>query len=81
MFVMATGGTVMADNEAAHLAQSIPEEFMRACWACQDMLAIDVAPGSGPRCVDGLITIDETPGLGVIPDESLLGDPVAVYTL
>jgi len=80
MFVMATGGTVMADNEAAHLAQSIPEEFVRACWSCQDMLATDVAPGSGPRCVDGLITIDDTPGLGVTPDESLLAEPVAVYT-
>ena len=81
MFIMATGGTVMADNEAAHLAQSIPDEFIRACWSCQDMLATDVAPGSGPRCVNGVITIDDTPGLGVTPDESLLGDPVAIYTV
>jgi len=80
MFVMATGGSVMADNEAAHLAQSIPEEFIRACWSCQDMLAIDIAPGSGPRCSNGVITIDDTPGLGVVPDENLLGDPVAVYS-
>ena len=79
LFIMATGGSVMADTEAAHLAQSIPEEFIRACWSCQDMLTIDIAPGSGPRCVDGFITIDDTPGLAVTPDESLLGDPVAVY--
>lgn len=80
MFVMATGGSVLADTEAAHLAQSIPEEFIRACWSCQDMLTVDVAPGSGPRCVDGYITIDDTPGLGVTPDENILGEPVAVYS-
>ena len=79
MFVMATGGSVMADTEAAHLAQSIPDEFIRAGWACQDMLTLDVAPGSGPRCIDGHITIDDTPGLGVTPDEAILGDPVATY--
>ena len=79
MFIMATGGSVLADTEAAHLAQSIPDEFIRACWSCQDMLTVDIAPDCGPRCVEGLITIDDTPGLGVTPDESLLGDPVAVY--
>jgi len=80
MFVMATGGSVLADVEAAHLAQSVPAEFIRAGWSCQDMLSVDIAPGSGVRCVDGYITIDDTPGLGVVPDETLLGDPVAIYT-
>lgn len=79
MFVMATGGTAMADLEAAHLAQSMPREFIRACWSCQDMLDDDVAPGSGARCVDGFITVDDSPGFGIAPDENLLGDPVAVY--
>ncbi len=79
MFVMATGGSVLADTEAAHLAQSIPDAFIQACWSCQDMLTIDIAPGSGPRCTAGFITVDDTPGHGVIPDENLLGDPVAVY--
>jgi len=79
MFVMATGGSVIADIEAAHLAQSIPDAFIRAGWSCQDMLTIDLAPGSGVRCVDGYITIDDSPGLGVVPDESILGSPVAVY--
>lgn len=81
IFVMATGGSVMADTEAAHLAQSIPEEFIRACWSCQDMLTLDIAPGSGPRCVNGIIKVDHTPGLGVTPSEDILGDPVDVYAL
>lgn len=79
MFIMATGGSVLADTEAAHLAQSIPDAFIQACWSCQDMLSLDIAPGQGPRCIEGHITVDQTPGLGVAPDESLLGDPVAVY--
>ena len=81
MFVMATGGSVLADTEAAHLAQSIPSEFVRACWSCQDMLTLDIAPGSGPRCVDGHITVDDTPGHGVEPNEEILGDPVEVHAL
>ncbi|MDD9910366.1 MAG: mandelate racemase/muconate lactonizing enzyme family protein [Ahrensia sp.] len=79
IFVMATGGSVLADTEAAHLAQTIPDAFIQACWSCQDMLTVDIAPGSGPRTVDGVITIDDTPGLGAMPDENLLGDPVAIY--
>jgi len=81
MFIMATGGSVLADTEAAHFAQSIPDEFINACWSCQDMLTLDVAPGSGPRCVDGFITVDDTPGHGVVPDETVLGKPVAIYKL
>lgn len=79
IFVMATGGSAMADIEAAHLAQSIPDAFCRACWSCQDMLTVDIAPNSGARCSEGFITIDNTPGLGIVPDESILGSPVAVY--
>ncbi len=67
-----------AYNEAAHLAQSIPEEFIRASWSCQDMLTADVAPGKGCRCIDGMMTIGEEPGLGCEPDETIFGDPVAV---
>ena len=79
MFVMATGGSVMADTEAAHLAQSVPQEFIRASWSCQDMLTVDVAPGRGCRTKNGILTVNDTPGLGCDPDEAILGDPVAVY--
>ncbi|MEM7074584.1 MAG: mandelate racemase/muconate lactonizing enzyme family protein [Pseudomonadota bacterium] len=79
MYVMATGGSVLADAEAAHLAQSIPMPFRLGTWACQDMLTVDVAPGRGVRNENGKLTVTDTPGLGVAPDEDVLGDPVAVY--
>ena len=79
MFVMATGGSVLADTEALHLAATIPDQHCYAVWACQDMITLDVAPGRGPRNKDGHLNLPETPGLGVHPDENLLGDPVATY--
>ena len=79
MFVMATGGSVLADTEALHLAATIPDANMLGVWACQDMLTTDIAPGRGPRNEGGHLHLSDAPGLGVHPDEGRLGDPVAVY--
>lgn len=80
MFVMATGGSVLADAEALHLAATIPDDNCYAVWACQDMLTNDIADGRGPRNIDGHLHLPETPGLGVHPDEDALGDPVGIYS-
>ncbi|MEM7295969.1 MAG: mandelate racemase/muconate lactonizing enzyme family protein [Pseudomonadota bacterium] len=79
MFVMATGGSVLADTEALHLAATIPDANCRAVWACQDMLTVDIAGGRGPRNRDGHLHLREAPGLGVHPDEDALGSPDKVY--
>ncbi|MEX0278971.1 MAG: mandelate racemase/muconate lactonizing enzyme family protein [Ruegeria sp.] len=79
MFVMATGGTVLADTEALHLAATVPDDNCHAVWACQDMITVDIAGGRGPRNVDGHLHLPEAPGLGVHPDEDALGDPVGAY--
>lgn len=78
-FVMATGGSVLADAEALHLAATIPDQNMLGVWACQDMLTIDIAAGRGPRNTDGHLHLPDTPGLGVSPDSELLGQPVAIF--
>ena len=79
MFVMATGGSVLADTEALHLAATIPDANCYAVWACQDMLTIDIASGRGPRNIDGHLHLPEAPGLGVHPNADALGTAVAVY--
>lgn len=79
MFIMATGGSVLADAEALHLAATIPDENCWAVWACQDMLTVDIAAGRGPRNQDGHLHLPEAPGLGVHPDETALRSAVAVY--
>ena len=81
LYVMATGGSVLADTEAAHMAQTVPGESRLGTWACQDMLSVDVAPGRGARNEHGKLTVAEAPGLGAAPDEERLGEPIAVYTL
>lgn len=80
MFVMATGGSVLADTEALHLAATVPDHACHAVWACQDMITKDIAGGRGPRNEGGHLHLPEAPGLGVHPDEDTLGNPVAVYT-
>lgn len=79
MFVMATGGSVLADAEALHLAATIPDHHLLGVWACQDMLAAEIAGGRGPRNLNGHLHLPEAPGLGVHPDTEALGPPVAVY--
>jgi len=79
IYVMATGGSVLADTEAAHLAQTIPPAMRLGTWSCQDMLSVDIAPGAGARNTGGKLTVGDAPGLGVTPDFESLGPPVAVY--
>jgi L-alanine-DL-glutamate epimerase-like enolase superfamily enzyme len=79
IFVMATGGSVLADTEALHLAATIPDQNIKAVWACQDMITVDIAGGRGPRNVDGHLHLPESAGLGVHPDLAALGSPVGIY--
>ena len=81
MFVMATGGSVLADAEALHLAATVPDANCRAVGACQDMLTVDIAAGRGPRNIDGHLHLPDAPGLGVAPDFNSLGAPIAEYAL
>ncbi len=78
-YVMATGGSVLADSEALHLAATIPDENILGVWACQDMITAEIAGGAGPRATDGHLTLSRDAGLGVHPDEKALGKPFAIY--
>lgn len=78
-FVMATGGSVLADAEALHLAATIPDENLLGVWACQDMLTAEIAGGRGPRNEDGHLRLPEARGLGVHPDDDALGEPHAIH--
>lgn len=74
-----TGGSVLADTAAVHLAQSTPVTHRRGTWLCHDMLSMDAAPGQGARNHMGHTVAPALPGIGVEPDLAMLGEPVAQY--
>ncbi len=78
MNIEETGGSVIADTAAVHLAQSTPATHRRATWLCHEMITVDTATG-GARNDDGVTMAPDTPGLGVEPLVEVLGDPVAEY--
>jgi L-alanine-DL-glutamate epimerase-like enolase superfamily enzyme len=83
ILVMETGGSVVADTQCHHLAQTVPAEHRLGTWLCHEMLSTDAEAcpdGSGSRNVNGHAAAPDAPGLGCAPDEGWLGDPVAVYT-
>ena len=81
LLAMCSGGSVLADTAAAHLAQTIPPEFLVGTWLCGDMLddASDPAPKQGARNESGFAPAPDLPGLGVSPDAEWLGEAEAVY--
>ena len=74
-----TGGTILADTAAAHLASTVPEHALIGTWSCQELITVDPAPGQGARVVDGTMRAPDLPGLGIEIDADALGAPVARY--
>jgi len=79
MHIEDVGGSALADTAAMHLASSTPAANRLASWICHDHLALDPIPGQGVRNDQGFVTPPSTPGLGVTPDVSQLGEPIAVF--
>jgi L-alanine-DL-glutamate epimerase-like enolase superfamily enzyme len=75
-----TGGTVLADTAAVHLASTVPARALIATWSCQELVTVDPAPGQGARVIDGDMCAPDAPGLGVEIEPDLLGPPTARYT-
>jgi len=73
-----TGGSVIGDTAAVHLAQATPKTHRRGTWLCHDMITLDTAQG-GARNEGGVTQAPDLPGLGVEPIPAVLGKPVAVY--
>lgn len=80
MHIEDLGGSALADTAAIHLAASTPAEFLMESWLCHYHLSVDPVPGQGARNIKGTVIPPSLPGLGVVPDTDILGEPVAVYT-
>ena len=79
MHIEDVGGSALADTAAIHLASSTPDANRLASWLSHDHLAIDPVAGQGVRNVAGFVFPPDMPGLGVVPDQNCIGEPIAVY--
>ena len=79
MHIEDVGGSALADTAAMHLAAATPDANRLASWLCHYHLSVDPVPGQGARNDRGHATPPSAPGLGVTPDEDMLGTPTAIY--
>lgn len=78
MSVQETVGSTIAFAAIVHLAQTIPERYLRCVLDCRDMVSVTTATFDCPVEKGGVIAPNK-PGLGVQPNLSILGDPIISY--
>ena len=80
MSVQDTVGSEISFAAIVHLAQTVPEKYLRCVLDTRDMVSKSVAEFD---CVleDGGVFAPKEPGLGIKPRMDVLGTPVASYTV
>jgi L-alanine-DL-glutamate epimerase-like enolase superfamily enzyme len=79
MSVQETAGTPLSGASVAHMAQAIPKQNRLSAWHVDD---IDPPPAfeTDVEHGEGTIEAGRSPGLGAIPDWTVLGEPVEVFS-
>ncbi|KAK5086453.1 hypothetical protein LTS08_004239 [Lithohypha guttulata] len=76
--VQDTTGSDIAFAAIVHLAQTVPERYLRCVLESRDMVSYKTADGAF-NVHEGRITAPTTAGLGIEPRMDVLGQPVATY--
>ena|GEM_PF-3752109 len=76
--VQDTVGSTIAFAAITHLGATVPAHLLRCVLKCEDMVSVGTAKFDAVRR-DGGILPPAAPGLGITVNESVLGDPVAVW--
>ena len=76
--IQCCGGSEITQAAIMHLAQSTQSAYMHCVWDCTELNSIQVVPDAHP-VTDGCLRPSNLPGLGVMPDLTVLGRPVATY--
>jgi L-alanine-DL-glutamate epimerase-like enolase superfamily enzyme len=74
----AWGGDIIA-AACAHMGATIAAERHEGVWLAQPYIEGHYDEKHGVRILEGHIKRPAGPGLGMTPDESLFGDPVASF--
>lgn len=72
------GGDIIA-AACAHLGATVRPDFLEGVWIAQPYIEGSYDSRGGVRVERGHIRLPEGPGLGIVPDEKLFGEPVAVF--
>lgn len=74
----AWGGDIIA-AACTHMGATIKPALMEGVWLAESFIETHYDSENGVRIVDGHIALPQGPGLGIRPDESQFGQPVASY--
>ena len=72
-----TAGTEIARAAQAQLAATTPTEFLLGSYAFLHQLS--PSAHGAPTLSDGMLHLNDAPGLGIEPDMDILGEPIACY--
>ncbi|MCV0428370.1 MAG: mandelate racemase/muconate lactonizing enzyme family protein [Roseibium sp.] len=74
----AWGGDIIT-AACTHVAATVKPDLLEGVWLAEPMIEHGYTSGGGIRIRNGSIRVPERPGLGVEPDESLFGSPIAEF--
>ncbi|NOC91542.1 MULTISPECIES: mandelate racemase/muconate lactonizing enzyme family protein [Ruegeria] len=72
------GGDIIA-AACTHIGATVRPDLLEGVWLAAPYIEGNYDPENGIRIEGGHIALPTGPGLGVVPDESLLGTPVASF--
>jgi L-alanine-DL-glutamate epimerase-like enolase superfamily enzyme len=75
MSVQDTVGSAIAFAAIVHLGQTVPERWLRCILDTRDMVTTVTAAFNAP-VVDGGVVAPAAPGLGIVVDRDVLGEPI-----
>lgn len=75
----AWGGDIIA-AACTHIGATVAPPLMEGAWLAAPYIEHHYDPENGVRIRDGHIQLPKGPGLGIRPDTSLFGDPVASFS-
>ncbi len=78
MSVQDTVGSEIAFAAVLHLAQTVPERYLRCALDTRAMVKLNTAEFNVP-IVNGGVIAPNIPGLGIKPDLSVIGNPIVNY--
>jgi len=72
------GGDIIA-AAGVHIATTVQPRLNEGAWIAEPYVADHYDPAGGITVVDGHIRLPDGPGLGVTPDASIFGEPIAAF--